>query len=190
MMKFEVPEKNHSFKKSFPSSPLKHIAQLSQHTISLLHVQRKNVITLSIGSSITDDLVKEAASITSIDLNKPSSLPIRTNLEASDLLLCFFILESIPMSQFYMICSEARRILNAGGVWAIITPAQAKDSLSKIKTALWNALYQRHPLEMTHYISPEDWKIEHNEYFKISHLYYQVMILQKIEPNYNFSEAH
>ena len=84
------------------------------------------------------------------ELRDPAlALPLES--ASQDLFLCLDLLEFLRMDQLYMVISEARRILHPGGI--CLLRALAKD----IPLGRWIHPGQR-PLELTHYISPEDWR--------------------------------
>lgn len=73
-----------------------------------------------------------------------------------DLLLTCHVLEHLRMDQLYMVCSEARRVLKPGGRWLLASDALRQGLLGSLRS--W--LTGNAGLELTHYISPEDWETE------------------------------
>lgn len=76
-----------------------------------------------------------------------------------DLFLSTQVLELLRMDQLYMLCSEARRVVRTGGHWVLAAPAK----LTGFKSWLRQLSGAPEGLELTHYISPEDWDTLRNE---------------------------
>ena len=75
---------------------------------------------------------------------------------SQDILYCGYYLEHLRKDHLYMICSEARRIVKNGGIWAILAHAPPLNFVERLSSAL-----QRGPtIELDHFFSPEDWLVE------------------------------
>ena len=85
---------------------------------------------------------------------------------SQDLFLTLYFLDLLRMDQIYMTCSEARRIVKPGGYWGLISMTHGSNPVTKSVSWVWEKLAQANPemvggfrpLELTHYISPEDWE--------------------------------
>jgi len=83
---------------------------------------------------------------------------------------CIYInrlLETLRMDQLYMIFSEARRILEGGGTFAIANGTRSKKSW---KNFILEKLQNKNIRELHHYFSPEDWEeityLRNEKYFQ------------------------
>lgn len=76
--------------------------------------------------------------------------------KSQDLLLTCYALENMRMNHLYMVCSEARRVLREGGHWLILARDPGRSGWEKLVSYL-RAKTGRPSLNVTHYISPEDW---------------------------------
>lgn len=89
--------------------------------------------------------------------------PLPLESASQDLFLALDFLEFLRMDQLYMVLSEARRVLRTGGLCTL----SGLSPNGKFSASLWNLVQERKPelvrgrraLELTHYISPEDWRI-------------------------------
>jgi hypothetical protein len=84
-------------------------------------------------------------------------LPLESG--SQDALLTCYALESMRMSHLYMTCSEARRVVREGGHWLIVARDPGRNLLEKM-IAFYRSRTGRPSLNITHYISPEDWDTE------------------------------
>ncbi len=86
---------------------------------------------------------------------------------SQDLLLCLGFLHSLRMDQFYMACAEARRIVRTGGYWALAGPTLGFASGAWEQVFRWRPSWSGwvRPLDLMHYISPEDWDLVREERF-------------------------
>lgn len=73
-----------------------------------------------------------------------------------DTLLTCYALEGMRMNHLYMACSEARRALKEGGHWLILARDPGRTAWERLRSFLQEKL-GRPSLNVTHYISPEDW---------------------------------
>jgi hypothetical protein len=75
--------------------------------------------------------------------------------QSQDFLICSQILEFLRMDQFYMHCSEARRVIRAGGHWLLACTEKEKGL-----AGLWQKYFSsERQMDLNHFISPEDWEI-------------------------------
>lgn len=81
-------------------------------------------------------------------------LPLES--KSQDLLLTCYALENMRMNHLYMVCSEARRVLREGGHWLILARDPGRTAWERVISFL-RAKTGRPSLNVTHYISPEDW---------------------------------
>jgi hypothetical protein len=76
--------------------------------------------------------------------------------KSQDILLTCYALENMRMNHLYMVCSEARRVLREGGHWLILARDPGRSAWEKF-VSYFRAKTGRPSLNVTHYISPEDW---------------------------------
>lgn len=76
--------------------------------------------------------------------------------KSQDALLTCYALEDMRMNHLYMVCSEARRVLKQGGHWLILARDPGRSAWERVWSFL-RAKAGRPSLNVTHYISPEDW---------------------------------
>jgi hypothetical protein len=76
--------------------------------------------------------------------------------KSQDALLTCYALEGMRMNHLYMVCSEARRVLREGGHWLILARDPGRSMWERFVSYL-RAKAGRPSLNVTHYISPEDW---------------------------------
>lgn len=82
---------------------------------------------------------------------------------SQDLLLSCHVLEDLRMDQLYMLCSEARRILKAGGHWLLASRHPGSNPLERGISRALALVTGTKSMELTHYISPEDWETVFDE---------------------------
>jgi ubiquinone/menaquinone biosynthesis C-methylase UbiE len=83
--------------------------------------------------------------------------------KSQDILLTCHALEGMRMNHLYMVCSEARRVLREGGHWLILARDPGRNAWEKLVSYL-RAKAGRPSLNVTHYISPEDWQTEQDTF--------------------------
>lgn len=76
--------------------------------------------------------------------------------KTQDALLTCYALENMRMNHLYMVCSEARRVLREGGHWLILARDPGRGAWERF-LSYFRAKTGRPSLNVTHYISPEDW---------------------------------
>jgi hypothetical protein len=76
--------------------------------------------------------------------------------KSQDLLFTCYALEGMRMNHLYMVCSEARRVLREGGHWLILARDPGRSFWEKF-VSFFRAKTGQPSLNVTHYISPEDW---------------------------------
>lgn len=93
------------------------------------------------------------------------ALPVDLPDSSVRLVLTLDYPETLRMDQLYMVASEARRVLSPGGVWLLRSVSSGSRSWQRLLGELHNRFTGKRPLELTHYISPEDWETlgEHRE---------------------------
>ena len=114
------------------------------------------------------------------------NLAIQLPLEngAADLALCFDLLEFLRMDELYMVISEARRALRPGSLCLFRCLSHGKGLRGKFSAAA-RAWFPKHyggakPLELTHYFSPEDWRIVADERITEGWLSRQTVTLERL----------
>ena len=108
------------------------------------------------------------------------ALPVPLADASVQLVLTLDFFETLRMDQLYMVASEARRICRPGGLWLLrgLNPG----------TNLWQRLMGRvhagrtgeRPLELTHYISPEDWNTLSDSRSREGLLSRQLLVLERL----------
>ena len=108
--------------------------------------------------------------------------------ESQDLFLTLYFLDLLRMDQIYMTCSETRRIVKPGGYWGLISMTHGLNPITKSFSWAWEKLAQAkpelvggvRPLELTHYISPEDWETITDEKTTSYGICSQALLLKRI----------
>lgn len=86
------------------------------------------------------------------------ALPVALPDSSAQLVLTLDYLETLRMDQLYMVASEARRILRPGGLWLLRSVSVGGGAWQRLMGGLHLRRTGERPLELTHYISPEDWE--------------------------------
>jgi hypothetical protein len=86
------------------------------------------------------------------------ALPVALADSSARLALTFDYLETLRMDQLYMVASEARRVLRPGGLWLLRSVSTGSGAWQRFLGGLHIRRTGERPLELTHYISPEDWE--------------------------------
>lgn len=89
-------------------------------------------------------------------INSSCELPLPD--ASQDLFACCEPLELMRMDQLYMALSEARRVLRPGGHCLLASDAKVSGLQGLLQR--WSGV---RTLELTHYISPEDWETLRDE---------------------------
>lgn len=76
--------------------------------------------------------------------------------KSQDILFTCYALENMRMNHLYMVCSEARRVLREGGHWLILARDPGRSAWERF-ISFFRAKAGKPSLNVTHYISPEDW---------------------------------
>jgi|GEM_PF-4557505 len=84
--------------------------------------------------------------------------PLALGDAAYDLALTLGLFERLRMDQLYMVASETRRVLRPGGLWLLSGVSTGGGPIRDLLGGALLKLKGRKALELTHYISPEDWK--------------------------------
>ena len=98
---------------------------------------------------------------------KNLATPFPNESRSADLVLILDLIEFLRMDELYMVLSEARRILRPGGICVMRSLGSGVTSLEKFLARTRTVFTEyapgifhgSRPLELTHYISPEDWTI-------------------------------
>lgn len=114
------------------------------------------------------------------------SLAIQLPLEsgAADLALCLDLLEYLRMDELYMMISESRRALRPGSLFVLRCLSHGNGLRGKIAAAAhaWipKLFSGSRPLELSHYVSPEDWLVISNERVPDGWLSRQTVVLERL----------
>jgi hypothetical protein len=108
------------------------------------------------------------------------AVPLPLPDSSRDLALSLDHLERLRMDQLYMVASETRRVLRSGGIWVL---SGTCSSGSTLRDFLCNAalkLAGKRALELTHYISPEDWKTLEDSKWADGLFTRQLLVLERL----------
>lgn len=98
---------------------------------------------------------------------------------SQDLLLTRHYLEYLRMDELYMCSHEARRVVKPGGLWALAGLCLPDNFLH----GWWQKLrHPGQPLDLIHYISPEDWLTKKEKRLRVGGLNGQVVLLERVAP--------
>jgi hypothetical protein len=96
-----------------------------------------------------------------------------------DCLITFYLLEQLKMDHLYMVLSDARRLLKPGGLWAIQSHVPGVTWGEKAGSFLWRA--RGVPLlELSHFLSPEDWAVVSDAQLKSWGLISRRLVLRRL----------
>jgi Methyltransferase domain len=115
-----------------------------------------------------------------IEWQEPEN-PLPLDSSAFDLFLTVNCFERLRMDQLYMVCHEAKRVLRTGGLWLLAGLTWGPSRQEKVQGKIATMLYKRRPLDLTHYISPEDWETVAEKRFPAGCFQWQVLALRRIE---------
>jgi hypothetical protein len=99
---------------------------------------------------------------------------------SQELLFTNRYLEHLRMEELYMVCHEARRTVKPGGLWAIASLTPHVGSFAFLKNFRQRCAERGRPLELMHYISPEDWEVRANEKNSLAGTAIQFLLLERI----------
>ena len=114
------------------------------------------------------------------------NLAIQLPLEngAADLALCFDLLEFLRMDELYMMISESRRALRPGSLCLFRCLSYGSGLRGKLAALTHRWFPKRYlgarPLELTHYFSPEDWRVVTDERVPEGWLSRQTVTLERL----------
>lgn len=112
------------------------------------------------------------------------AIPLPLESSSADIALCLDLLEYLRMDELYMSISECRRILREGGVCVFRCLSSGPGWRGKLaaKTRAWfpRRFQGARPLEITHYFSPEDWRVVHEERVPEGWLTRQTAVLERL----------
>lgn len=91
------------------------------------------------------------------------ALPLPLAEASQDFLLATDVLENLRMDQLYMVLSEARRVIKPGG-----------------RLFLRSTVKRWRSFDLTHYISPEDWKEVHQSWERRLWITQQILVLERL----------
>ena len=112
------------------------------------------------------------------------AIPLPLESTSADLALCLDLLEYLRMDELYMLISECRRILRDGSVCIFRCLSYGpgwKGNLAATSRTWFPRYYQgARPLEITHYFSPEDWRVVHEARVTEGWLTRQTAVLERL----------
>ncbi len=116
------------------------------------------------------------------------ALPLPLEGASQDLFLVLDFLEYLRMDQLYMVLAEARRTLKPGGICVLRGLSPQPGAFGRLAHSLWGKVRAvrpawvrgRRPLELTHYISPEDWKTLSDTREPVPWASQQLLILERL----------
>jgi SAM-dependent methyltransferase len=87
--------------------------------------------------------------------------------ETQNVVLCLDLLEYLRMDELYMLLAEARRVTERGGICFLRALSPVAGRMGTTALSLHSFVHRnwpklvggRRPLELNHYISPEDWRV-------------------------------
>jgi len=106
--------------------------------------------------------------------------PVPLEDTSHDLVLTLGLFERLKMSQLYMVASESRRVLRPGGLWLISGLSIDGCFFRRLMESALHKAQSRKALELTHYISPEDWKTLEDVKWKDGFLTQQFLALERL----------
>lgn len=119
---------------------------------------RKIETAVELGAESTQWLKELFPAVKIISAAGDPADPLPLPEAAHDLVLAFDYLERLRMDQLYMVASESRRLLRPGGLWIVRALSFAENPLRRALGEARRKFSGDKALELTHYISPEDWK--------------------------------
>lgn len=99
---------------------------------------------------------------------------------SQDAVLTLDLCEFLRMDQLYMVAAEARRVLRPGGIWVLRSLAPQEGIGARARAWLLAKRTGCRALELTHYISPEDWRERENRREERGGLIRQVLLLERL----------
>lgn len=146
------------------SLPLQnHSESLNQHNRTIFEIKMNDSAIASISARLI-----------------PNSCEVPLENSSQDLFYHCHIFSRLRMDQVYMICSEARRIVRQNGIWAMIDHAPGNNFLTNLSAKAWEKVLAHRNMELTHYISPEDWGIIVDKKISLLGITSQILILQRV----------
>jgi ubiquinone/menaquinone biosynthesis C-methylase UbiE len=79
--------------------------------------------------------------------------------QSQDLFLCPYLPGRLRMDYFYMLCSEARRVVKPTGLWALSSLHPGTGLWQRFLARLASRASGHGALELNHFVSPEDWLV-------------------------------
>lgn len=112
------------------------------------------------------------------------ALPLPVPEASQSNVLCLDLLEYLRMDQLYMVIAESRRVLSAGGRCFLRTlhPSPGLPARAWRQAYAWAPRWVggRRPLDLHHYISPEDWRVLHEQRDRDGWLNRQSVVLERL----------
>lgn len=118
------------------------------------HLRYTGIFREAVNAEASHQAAILAASAKFVKGGAEGELPLEE--KSQDLLLSCYALEGMRMNHLYMACSEARRVLKEGGHWLILAKDPGRGAWERL-ISFFRAKAGRPSLNVTHYISPEDW---------------------------------
>lgn len=108
------------------------------------------------------------------------ALPVRLPSASVNLVLTLDYFETLRMDQLYMVASEARRICKPGGLWLLRGLSHGGGTWQRFLGGLHARRTGERALELTHYVSPEDWNIVGDARKRAGLLSRQLLALERL----------
>lgn len=108
------------------------------------------------------------------------ALPVPLADASVHLVLTLDFLETLRMDQLYMVASEARRVCRPGGLWLLRGLSSGPGPWQRLVGRLHARRTGARPLELTHYVSPEDWSTLSDSRVREGLLSRQLLALERL----------
>lgn len=108
------------------------------------------------------------------------ALPVALPDASTQLVLTLDYFETLRMDQLYMVASEARRVCGPGGLWLLRGLSVGTGAWQRLLAAVHSRRTGRRALELTHYVSPEDWSTVSDERVREGLLSRQLLALERL----------
>jgi hypothetical protein len=114
-----------------------------------------------------------------VETHEPAD-PLPLEDASQELVLTLHLFERLRMQQLYMVAAESRRILRPGGLWLLSGQSFSESAWRRFWESLVRKAKGENALELTHYISPEDWRTLEDAKWLENGLTQQFLALERI----------